>query len=316
MFDGIKNFWKGVIERMFGYTTLKNIVGKDITLSDTMITAINNWKNMMNGQADWITDYIKSLKIEDGICREFSDAVLIEMESKVSEERLDKIYQKTIADLNENLQEGLGLGSLVIKPIGPDRAEFITADKFIPISFDDDGKPVDIGFLTVKRMGENDYFIRYLLASEGNEDILENIVNSVLEDLGFEEVHNLHIINPHNLPENINLKESVLDVKAITKSNKKIIIEIQLSGNIDFLKRIYYYISRNIVSEVDEKEPYDIISEVISINFVNFNMDFNDEGKPHRCFKLIDIENPNIVLDMVQMHILEVPRFKNILSNK
>ena len=161
----------------------------------------------------------------------------------------------------------------------------------------------------------NDYFIRYLLASEGNEDILENIVNSVLEDLGFEEVHNLHIINPHNLPENINLKESVLDVKAITKSSKKIIIEIQLSGNIDFLKRIYYYISRNIVSEVDEKEPYDIISEVISINFVNFNMDFNDEGKPHRCFKLIDIENPNVVLDMVQMHILEVPRFKNILSN-
>ncbi|WP_297297376.1 Rpn family recombination-promoting nuclease/putative transposase [uncultured Brachyspira sp.] len=161
----------------------------------------------------------------------------------------------------------------------------------------------------------NDYFVRYLLASEGNEDILENIVNSVLEDLGFEEVHNLHIINPHNLPENINLKESVLDVKAITKSNKKIIIEIQLSGNIDFLKRIYYYISRNIVSEVDEKEPYDIISEVISINFVDFNMDFNDEGKPHRCFKLIDIENPNVVLDMVQMHILEVPRFKNILYN-
>ena len=167
--------------------------------------------------------------------------------------------------------------------------------------------------ININRM--NDYFIRYLLASEGNEDILENIVNSVLEDLGFEEVHNLHIINPHNLPENINLKESVLDVKAITKSNKKIIIEIQLSGNIDFLKRIYYYISRNIVSEVDEKEPYYIISEVISINFVNFNMDFNDEGKPHRCFKLIDIEKPNVVLDMVQMHILEVPRFKNILSN-
>ncbi|PTY39144.1 Rpn family recombination-promoting nuclease/putative transposase [Brachyspira hampsonii] len=159
----------------------------------------------------------------------------------------------------------------------------------------------------------NDYFIRYLLASEGNEDILENIVNSVLKDLGFKEVHNLHIINPHNLPENINLKESVLDVKAVTKSNKKIIIEIQLSGNIDFLKRIYYYISRNIVSEVEEKEPYDIISEIISINFVNFSMDFNDEGKPHRCFKLIDTENHNVVLDMVQMHILEVPRFKSIL---
>ena len=160
MFDGFKRFWRGVM-RMFGYTTLKNIVGKDITLSDKMIDAINDWKNMMNGQADWTTDYIKSLKIEDGICREFADAVLIEMESSVSVDRLDQVYQKTIADLNENLQEGLGLGSLVIKPIGSDKAEFITADKFIQISFDDDGKPADIGFLTVKRIGENDYYTRF-----------------------------------------------------------------------------------------------------------------------------------------------------------
>ena len=66
---------------------------------------------------------------------------------------------------------------------------------------------------------------------------------------------------------------------------------------------------------MEEKEPYDIISEVISINFVDFNMDFGDAGKPHRCFKLIDTENPDIVLDMVQMHIVEVPRFKKILNN-
>lgn len=83
------------------------------------------------------------------------------MESSVSVDRLDQVYQKMIADLNENFQEGLSLGSLVIKPIGPDKAEYITADKFIPISFGDDGKPVDIGFLTTKRIGDNDYFTRF-----------------------------------------------------------------------------------------------------------------------------------------------------------
>ena len=160
MFDGFRRFWRGVM-RMFGYTTLKNIVGKDITLSDKMIDAINDWKNMMNGQADWTTDYVKSLKIEDGICREFADAVLIEMESSISVDRLDKVYQKAVIGLNENLQEGLGLGSFVLKPIGSEKSEFITADKFIPISFDDDGKPTDIGFLTVKRIGENDYYTRF-----------------------------------------------------------------------------------------------------------------------------------------------------------
>ena len=160
MFNGLKRIWKGIM-RMFGYTTLKNIVGKDITLSDRMIDAINEWKRMLNGEADWITDYVESLKIEEGICREFADATLIEMETRISIDSLDKKYQKAIADLNENMQEGLGLGSFVLKPIGNSGSEFVSADKFVPITFGDDGKPLDIGFLTVKRVGQSDYFTRF-----------------------------------------------------------------------------------------------------------------------------------------------------------
>lgn len=160
MFDGLKRFWKGIM-RMFGYTTLKQIVGKDITLSDKMIDAINEWKQMLNGQADWLTDNIVSLGIEEGVCREFADCALVEMETSVSNERLDKIYQRNIASLNENLQEGLALGSFVLKPLGGIAAEFVSADKIIPISFGDDGKPIDIAFLTVKKVGDVDYFTRF-----------------------------------------------------------------------------------------------------------------------------------------------------------
>lgn len=146
---------------MFGYTTLKQIVGKDITLSDKMIYAINEWKQMLNGQADWITDSVVSLGIEEGICREFADCALVEMEISVSNERLDRIYQKNISNLNENIQEGLALGSFVLKPLGEAAAEFVSADKIIPISFGDDGKPNDIAFLTVKKVGDVDYFTRF-----------------------------------------------------------------------------------------------------------------------------------------------------------
>lgn len=146
---------------MFGYATLKQIVGKDITLSDKMIDAINEWKQMLNGQADWITDSVVSLGIEEGICREFADCALVEMETSVSNEHLDKIYQKNIASLNENLQEGLALGSFVLKPLGGTAAEFVSADKVIPINFGDDGKPIDIAFLTVKKAGNVDYFTRF-----------------------------------------------------------------------------------------------------------------------------------------------------------
>lgn len=160
MLDGIKKIWREV-RRMFGYTTLKNIVGKDITFSEEMIDKINEWKQILSGQAEWTSEYIESLGIEQGICREFVDTVLNEMETSISIERLDKIYQKCITGINRELQNGLALGSLIIKPIGADKIEYITPDKFIPISFDDDGKPSDVGFLTVKKVGESDYFIRF-----------------------------------------------------------------------------------------------------------------------------------------------------------
>lgn len=160
MFEGFKRFWKGFMQ-MFGYMTLKQIVGKDIALSDKMIDAINEWKQMLNGQADWITDSIVSLGIEEGICREFADCALVEMETSLSNERLDRIYQKNISNLNENIQEGLALGSFVLKPLGEAAAEFVSADKIIPISFGDDGKPNDIAFLTVKKVGDVDYFTRF-----------------------------------------------------------------------------------------------------------------------------------------------------------
>lgn len=186
MFEGFKRFWKGFMQ-MFGYTTLKQIVGKDITLSDKMIDAINEWKQMLNGQADWITDSIVSLGIEEGICREFADCALVEMETSLSNERLDRIYQKNISNLNENIQEGLALGSFVLKPLGEAAAEFVSADKIIPISFGDDGKPNDIAFLTVKKVGDEvqDYIFSHAIKyGTGNAVITDYVYFNILNGKG------------------------------------------------------------------------------------------------------------------------------------
>ncbi|WP_307972239.1 Rpn family recombination-promoting nuclease/putative transposase [uncultured Brachyspira sp.] len=161
----------------------------------------------------------------------------------------------------------------------------------------------------------SDLFARYLFGRNGNEDLLENLVNATLRDFNFEEVKDLEIIDPFNLSENIDLKESIIDVKAKTKDNKIVIIEFQLCGNRNFLDRIFYYISKNIVNELHKGEDYQRVQKIISINLLDFNLDFEDEGKPHRCFKLIDTENKNISLDYIQMHIIEVQRFINILEN-
>lgn len=160
MFDGLKRLWERIVS-MFNYTTLKNIIGKDVALSQTMIDAINEWKRMQVGNANWCDDTVSSLRLEDGICREFADSVLVEMEANVlNNDSMDKVLQKSLGDMNKKLQTGLALGAMVLRPLGPDKAEYVAADKFIPISFDDSGVPNDIAFLVVKNVGENDYYTR------------------------------------------------------------------------------------------------------------------------------------------------------------
>ena len=166
--------------------------------------------------------------------------------------------------------------------------------------------------IEVKKL--SDLFARYLLGKNGNEDLLENLVNATLSDFNFEEVKDLEIIDPFNLSENIDLKESIIDVKAKTKDNKTVIIEFQLCGNKNFVDRIFYYISKNIVNELYEGEGYQEVQKIISINLLDFNLNFGDDGKPHRCFKLIDTESHNISLDYIQMHLIEVQRFIDILE--
>lgn len=161
--------WK-VVRRMFGYAEIKKAIGNDVVLSAAMIDAINAWKAMLNGNAEWTSDSVKSLKIEEGVCREFADSVLSELETSVSNDKLNEFYQNMIVDLNENLQDGLGLGSFILKPLGNGKSEFVPADRFIPIQFDDDGRPVDCMFITVRKVGDEQYYTkmeRHKLDSNG-----------------------------------------------------------------------------------------------------------------------------------------------------
>ncbi len=119
MINRIKRLWKG-IKGMFGYEEIKNILGKDVALSESMVDAITTWKAMFSGAADWIKDAVKSLRIEKGICREFADAVVVEIEASVkNNDNLDKVLQKSIASLNKNLQCGLALGLLICVRLAP-----------------------------------------------------------------------------------------------------------------------------------------------------------------------------------------------------
>ncbi len=161
MFDGIIKWMKGVVNRMLGRDNIKRAIGTEPCITPIMIDRISKWNDMMSGTAEWIDDDVKSLQLEQGICREFANVCLTEMEATVSDKKLDEIFQTAIRDLNEGLQDGLGLGSFIIKPLGGNKSEFVNANSFIPIGFDDRKRLTKVAFIATKKVGDDNWYRKF-----------------------------------------------------------------------------------------------------------------------------------------------------------
>ncbi len=166
----IIDYIKKVIS-MFKKEDIQKITGKPPVISSALLAKIAYWNNMYSGHAEWVDGYIKSLGLEQGICREFADCTLSELTTSVSNEKLDAAYKQTLEMLTENLQSGIALGSFCIKPLSENTAEFVTADKFIPLSFSDSGKPTSLAFVTAKQI-KSDSIYRKFEIHEIKGDIL------------------------------------------------------------------------------------------------------------------------------------------------
>ena len=154
----------------------------------------------------------------------------------------------------------------------------------------------------------NDYFVRYLFSDKGSEAILLDFINSIMLDSGMKTFRSVEILTPFNYKENYENKETITDVKCITQNGSVVIIEIQLQGNSRFPERILYYWASNYSKLLKQGEKYDALTPVISINILNFNLD--DSDNIHSCYMIYDTVNQRLLTDHLQIHIIEVKKFK------
>ena len=160
---------------MFSRDDMKRITAEEVTLSNEMVQRIELWDNMLKGRAPWLRDGLgneyNSMQLESSICSEFANIALVEMDWSVSDEQLEELCRPAIESLNENLQLGLALGSMVIKPIGnTGDYEFVTEENIIPIEFDGGGNLKAVAFVEIRPYGDNDVYYRvetHRLTAEG-----------------------------------------------------------------------------------------------------------------------------------------------------
>lgn len=155
----ILDFIKGVWRRLFSLRDIKSALNLKPAISQEMLDMIEIWYNSYCGKAVWIKDSVHSLNLEQSITREFANIVLNEMEIKVSNSNLNDILQTAIKDINMHFQEGLATGAMIIKPLGinNNKVQFVSANAFIPIEYDSNGKLLKVIFPEFKQIGEKFY---------------------------------------------------------------------------------------------------------------------------------------------------------------
>ena len=154
----------------------------------------------------------------------------------------------------------------------------------------------------------NDYFVRYFFTDKGGEKVLLDFINAVMISANMKTFKAVEILNPFNLKKNYSDKETIVDVKCITKNGTIVIIEVQLSGNSRFPERILYYWSTNYSKLLKKGEGYEDLTPVISINLLNFNLNKKDSNV-HSCYMIYDTKNKRLLTDHLQIHIIELKKF-------
>lgn len=142
---------------MFPLKDIRQALGVKLAITDDMMQSIEMWQKCFAGQAFWLSDSVISLRLEQAITREFANITLNEMTASVSNDKLQKIFETATEDLNSELQSGLATGAMVIKPLGGDKVQYISANAFVPIEFDTRHRLVKVIFPEFKKIGDNYY---------------------------------------------------------------------------------------------------------------------------------------------------------------
>ena len=162
-----------------------------------------------------------------------------------------------------------------------------------------------------KITAKSDIFFRYLFGSPENEDLLVDFINAVFRDTGKKIISSATVLNPFNLKDSFNAKESILDVKAATNDGRLLNIELQVIGCNLYRKRIAYYLAKLHTSQLTTGDDYGKITQTVGIHIVDFELE-KDDKNIHNCYHLYSESNKNLCLtDDLEVHVLELPKLRN-----
>jgi predicted transposase/invertase (TIGR01784 family) len=161
---------------------------------------------------------------------------------------------------------------------------------------------------------KNDVAFRKIFGDENKKEILISFLNNILEFAGTtREIIDMTIKNPYQVPKLKELKETILDIKAVDKRNINYIIEMQVFHTAAFEKKVLYYVSKAYYQQLKRAEDYPKLNQVIFLGFLNFNLFHKNPDYATRHLILDEKTNEYHFQDF-ELNFVELPKFNKPLE--
>ena len=162
----------------------------------------------------------------------------------------------------------------------------------------------------------NDYVFKRIFGQKKNSDILKDLLQAILPNWNIKNVEPRQEVQLET--DFITDKVCRLDILATLDDGTKVDIEMQMRNYNDIEARSLFYTTREYHQSIENGQDYIEIPKSIGIWISNFNV-FNDEGPFHEIVRLRRDYKNQIFTDKIEMHYLQLPKFKQKckrISNK
>lgn len=154
----------------------------------------------------------------------------------------------------------------------------------------------------------DDIVFKRLFGQEGEESLIKDLLEAILDiniasvELGKE---------VELLPETIEEKLGILDVRVKLPDGSMVDVEMQNVDRKDMEKRMTYYTSRLYTSGIKKGERYKVLKKAIGIAILNFEY-FENIEEYHTKWKMTEQKYKNRTLEEQEIHFIEIPKFSKM----
>ena len=157
----------------------------------------------------------------------------------------------------------------------------------------------------------NDLVFQKLFGEQKNKEITGHLLSLILG----KEVYNVDLdVNKQMIGKREGLKTCILDIRAKFNDGEECNIELQVSPYKHMPDRMLQYWSMNYINKLERGEDYSKIKPTIAVLITCYKLDeIKEIPRYHTSWSLReDKETDAVLTDKFQVHVLEIPKVKDI----